>query len=31
MTQYISAKQINEAIANTPQSVFEITDACNLK
>lgn len=31
MTQYISAKQIKEAIANTPQIVFEITDACNLK
>lgn len=31
MIQYISAKQIIEAIANTPQVVFEITDACNLK
>lgn len=31
MTQYITSKQVVEAVVNTPQVVFETTDACNLK
>lgn len=31
MTNFITSKQVIEAVANTPQIVFEITDACNLK
>lgn len=30
MTNYITSRQIIEAVANTPQIVFETTDACNL-
>lgn len=31
MTEYISSEQIYDALANLPQLVFEVTDACNLK
>lgn len=31
MSNFITSKQIKDAVANTPQVVFEITDACNLK
>lgn len=31
MSSFITSKQIIDAVANTPQVVFEITDACNLK
>lgn len=31
MIEYISSEQIKRAIANLPQLVFEVTDACNLK
>lgn len=31
MIEYISSEQIKRAIANIPQLVFEVTDACNLK
>ncbi|MBO4840990.1 MAG: radical SAM peptide maturase [Bacteroidaceae bacterium] len=31
MTEYIKAEQITSALANLPQLVFEVTDACNLK
>jgi len=31
MTEYITSKDISEAVANTPQVVFETTDVCNLQ
>ena len=31
MTEYITSEHIREAIANTPQVVFETTDVCNLQ
>jgi sulfatase maturation enzyme AslB (radical SAM superfamily) len=31
MEQYFKSKNIHFALANLPQLVFEITDACNLK
>jgi uncharacterized protein len=31
MTQYLNFNHIHYAIANLPQLVFEVTDACNLK
>lgn len=31
MKQYLSTDTIKSALANTPQVVFEVTDACNLK
>lgn len=31
MTEYITSEHIREAIANTPQVVFETTDTCNLQ
>lgn len=31
MKQFITSKQILDAVANTPQVVFEVTDACNLQ
>lgn len=31
MVEYITSEQIKTAIANLPQLVFEVTDACNLK
>lgn len=31
MIEFISSEQINDALANLPQLVFEVTDACNLK
>ncbi len=30
-TQYLNAKHIKSALANTPQLTFEVTDACNLR
>ena len=31
MKQYITSKQVIDSVANTPQVVFEVTDACNLQ
>lgn len=31
MTEYIRPEHITQALANLPQLVFEVTDACNLK
>lgn len=31
MDTYLTAEQIKSALANTPQIIFEVTDACNLR
>lgn len=31
MRQFITSRQVLDAVANTPQVVFEVTDACNLQ
>ena len=31
MTEYIRPEHVTQALANLPQLVFEVTDACNLK
>jgi sulfatase maturation enzyme AslB (radical SAM superfamily) len=31
MKQYLNSEHISHALANLPQLVFEVTDACNLK
>ena len=31
MTEYITPEQVLNSLANLPQLVFEVTDACNLK
>lgn len=31
MIEYITSEKVTNLIANLPQLVFEVTDACNLK